>query len=254
MSAKPSQASQSVPGLDRSHIDADGRIQHPSQPLNSPSNDTSFDEFDEEGDDGAKIQSMDGPEPLSKRKRLSLKTKKVLHIGGDSHPKSTATTPVLADAPESTPDTRLVHELPKQDNNFKELLKNPVDTVTSKVTSQGGQQVASNLVAKEIPHGQEVELVQAQDEVLNAKSDAAKGLAIEEVDTLVRRRQDMFLRWTMDRHVTKVRVLPQETMSKKGLKDFLISTDDGKARTDWTAYLNYVGHALHTKGIADSCS
>jgi hypothetical protein len=255
MSAKLSQASQSVPGLDRSHIDADGRIQHPSQPLNSPSKDSGFSEFDEEGDDGMKTQSMDDPEPLSKRKRLSLKTKKVLHIGGDSLPRITAAAPILAEAPDSTSNARLVHALPKQeDHKFKELLQNPINTVTSKVTSHGGQQVASNLVAKEISHGQEVELVQAQDEVLNAKTDAARVLAIEEVDTLVRRRQDTFLRWTMDRHVTKVRILPQETVSTKDLKDFLILTDDGKAKTDWTAYLNYVGHALHTKVIADCCS
>lgn len=254
MSAKISQASQSVPGLDRAHIDADGKIQHPSELLNSPSNDSGFDELDAQGDDGEENHHKDDPEPLSKRKRLSLKTKKVLHIGGNYSPKITPTAPVLADAPDTISNSRLVHPIPKQeDHKFKDVLHHPVDTITSKVTGQGGQQVASNLVAKEISHGKEVELVQAQDEILNAKTDPATVLAIEEVGTLVKRRQDMFVRWTIDRHVTKVRILPEETVSKKEPKDFLILTD-GKPRTDWIAYLNHVCHTLCTKCLADDHS
>lgn len=242
MSAKESNllpVSQADPGLDRSRIDAHGNIQLVSESPKSPSNDSGFGEIDEDSIGG--VENTTEEPPLSKRQRITLKTKRVLHIGAESPPKIAAAAPILADAPDTVSDARLVHEIPEPEGNtFKDLLHNPVDTVTSKVTGQGGQQIASNLVAKEISHGNEVELVQAQDRILHARTEAAKLLAIEEVDTLVKRRQDVFLRWTLDRHVTKVRILNQEPVSERKPKDFVVLTPDGKGKTDWQAYLNYV--------------
>ena len=110
----------------------------------------------------------------------------------------------------------------------------------SVVAGQGGHQAASNLLAKEVSHGQEVELVKAHDEVLTASSEAVKLLAVKELGALMKARQDQYVRWTMDRHVTKVRLRPQGTVEKKKKRDFVVRMKEGKEKMDWEGYVVHV--------------
>lgn len=182
---------------------------------------------------------------LSKRERFSLKAKKILHIPDDSNSEDKVPGPILADAPDAVSNARLIVEPPKNESpTAKDLLHHPVATITSKVSGKGGQQVAANMVAKEVSHGREVELVLAQDVVLAAKTKSEKLLAIKNVDKLMQERQDMFVRWTIDRHVMKVRKLPEHSVPKRDKKDFERKLPDGRVKMDWEGYANHVSRFI----------
>ena len=226
-------------GLDRTRINANDQVQL----ISDPSDD--FKSIDGAVDSSGGTFEQD-PSPLSKRKRLSLSAKKVLHLGNDASNKLLPTAPILADAPQTDSHSRLVYDLPPKENNkLKDLAHDPVDTVKSKVTGQGGHQAASNLAAKEISHGREVELLRAHDEIARSRTEAEKLLAIKNVDEMMAARQDMFVRWTMDRHVTKVRMLPQNNVPLKNRAEFMVKTGDGKVNMDWKGYFVHVGAVMH---------
>ena len=106
----------------------------------------------------------------------------------------------------------------------------------SKVSGQGNHQMAANIAAKEISHGQEVDLLNAHDRVENAETETEKVLAIQDLEKLMKERQTMYVRWTMDRHVTKCRVLPRETSVRKSRSEFETKNDQGETKLDWEAY------------------
>lgn len=223
-------------GLDRTRINTKGQIELISEsPEREPKIDggAGFIEYHDNNPDQADIR-------LSKRKRLSIKAKNLLHIGSDSNaPEPNG--PVLADAPDSVSKSRLVSDAPiKEPHTLSDVVHNPVETVKSKVTGTSGHQAAANLVTKEISHGREVELVQAHEEIAHARTDKERLLAIENVGCLVKARQDQFVRWTMDRHVTKVRILKKPPESLKPRGGFVIKQTDGKERMDWTSYISHV--------------
>lgn len=223
-------------GLDRTRINAQDQIQLISEsPEREPNVDggAGFIEYHNDHPGQADVG-------LSKRKRLSIKAKNLLHIGSDPTAPE-AKGPVLADAPDSVSKSRLVSDAPtKESHTLSDLVHNPVETVKSKVTGTSGHQAAANLVAKEISHGREVELVQAHEDIARAKTDRERLLAIQNVDELVKARQDMFVRWTMDRHVTKVRMLKKPTESMKPRAEFVMKQADGKERMDWAGYVAHV--------------
>jgi hypothetical protein len=117
---------------------------------------------------------------------------------------------------------------------------NPVDTVKSKVSNQGNQQIAANIAAKEISHGKEVDLVNAHDAVTRATTEREKLLAIKDLSKLTKERQGTYARWSLDRHVTKVRRLPRESMVKKPQSQFMKKNSQGQLVTDWNAYGSHV--------------
>jgi hypothetical protein len=130
--------------------------------------------------------------------------------------------------------------LVQETHKLKDIAHDPIDTVKSKVSGQGGHQVASNLVAKEISHGREVQLVQAHDKIPRARTETERLLAIKNVDEMLAARQDMFVRWTMDRHVTKVRILPRHNVYLKPRREFIRKDSDGKKKMDWEVYVVHV--------------
>ena len=175
-----------------------------------------------------------------KRHGAALKLRKKLHISkpsDDPNPESE----ILANGSVEKSGSRLVTSPPSPDKpTLKDVLHNPIDTVKSKLSDQGSHQIAANIAAKEIPHGKDVDLVKAQIAVENAKTDREKALATLTVEELIRERQNMFIRWTLDRHVTKVRVLPRDSFVRKSRADFAITNDNGKVQTDWDAYTHHV--------------
>ena len=152
MSAEFVPVAQNDVGLDRTHINAVGQIELVS--------DTSKKSINEPP--GGSSNHEEDHSPVNKIKYFSKKIKKVINIGGkSSNSRIIPTAPVLADAKDTAPNnTRLIHDLPEPEKTtVKEKLQNPIATVKSVVAGQGGHQAASNLLAKEVSHGQEVELV-----------------------------------------------------------------------------------------------
>jgi hypothetical protein len=176
-----------------------------------------------------------------KKDHAKDKLKDAFHIRKDSVEPEVHEGAILANSVEQTNDSRLEHDLPQHEKKTtKDLIHDPVNTIKEKVTGQGSHQAAANIAAKEIPHGQEVDLVRAHDRVNRAQTDAERLLAIQDLDKLVKERQDMFVRWTMDRHVTKVRRLPKENFPKKTVADFeRWDPVEGKVM-DWRGYLAHV--------------
>ncbi|KAF2116023.1 hypothetical protein BDV96DRAFT_573204 [Lophiotrema nucula] len=119
------------------------------------------------------------------------------------------------------------------------MAHNPVDTVKSAISGQGSHQVAANIAAKEISHGEDVELLRSEDRVKNAGTEAETRIAVHEFDGLMQERQSMFVRWTMDRHVTKLRRLPLESFEPKTAAQFRTMNSRGEDVMDWSAYRTY---------------
>ena len=177
----------------------------------------------------------------SKRHRLLHKTKAIFHVS-PTKDDVVPTAPVLADARDTASDARLVSEPPKpKTHTAKDVLHHPVSTAISKATGQGGHQIASNLVSKEISHGHEVKVVRAQDEVDKPGTKIEVKRRKDALDVLVKERQDMFVRWTMDRHITKVRILPVSTVPKRSRKEFTVIGQDGEKKMDWESWAHHVG-------------
>lgn len=227
-----------VAGLDRTTIDSSGKIELVSLPSELPSSESSLGP-ESPATSASSISSPADP-PLSKRKRILQKTKEILHVSkSDTDPVATA--PVLANARDTVSDQRLVNEPPQPEKHTaKDLLHHPVSTVVSKVSGQGGHQIASNLVAKEISHGNEVDVVRAKDELAKPGTEAEVKERRHTLEEMIKERQDMFVRWTMDRHVTKVRILPTDTVPRRTRQDFEVIGRDGKKKTDWEGYANHV--------------
>ncbi|KAF2491290.1 hypothetical protein BU16DRAFT_515579 [Lophium mytilinum] len=52
----------------------------------------------------------------------------------------------------------------------------------------------------------------------------------------MKERQSTFVRWTLDRHVTKVRVMPRDTFTRKSRAQFETKNTEGDIVMDWKAY------------------
>jgi hypothetical protein len=222
-------------GLDRSNITQQNQIQIPKLEENNGNNHVNHAE--NEGSSSSKLVNT-----LKDRKHhAAVKIRKTLHISKATDD-LTSQSPVLANTTEEQSDSRLVHQLPIPDKpTVKDFIHNPIDTVKSKVSDQGNQQVAANIAAKEISHGEEVDLVNAHDAVSRATTERERLMAIQDVKRLMKERQSTYARWTLDRHVTNVRVLPKETMVRKSQADFQIKDIRGQIVTDWNAYGSHVG-------------
>jgi hypothetical protein len=221
-------------GLDRSNITTENQIQIPSL-----DHEDSFDINSAEPETRSSSHLVNS---LKERKHhAGIKIRKTLHISKATDNLSSQS-PVLANSSdEPSSKSRLVHQLPAPEKTtVKDFLHNPVDTVKSKVSDQGNQQVAANIAAKEIAHGEEVDLINAHDAVNRAKTESERLLAIQDVKRLMKERQSTYARWSLDRHVSKVRVLPKETMVRRPQADFQNKDIRGQITTDWNAYGSHV--------------
>jgi len=188
-----------------------------------------------------------------RRHSAAAKARKVLHI---SKPSDTSTTnPILAnDSTAKSNRSRLGHDLPEPSSiSVDGLLHHPVDTIKDKISAQSSQQAAANIATKEISHGQEVKLVQAEDRVQEAVTEREREIAVQERDGLIRERQNIYVRWTMDRHVAQCRVMPKD-IAKKNRSEFEHKTLDGHTAVDWRAYGTHVRFDLSSATLATTNS
>jgi hypothetical protein len=92
--------------------------------------------------------------------------------------------------------------------------------VKSKVSVQSNHQAVASAVAKEVPYRNEADLVNAYTAVNRATTDREKPVASQELSILLRERKSTYVRWTFDRHVTRVKVLPRDTIIRPARAHF----------------------------------
>ncbi|KAF1956333.1 hypothetical protein CC80DRAFT_446178 [Byssothecium circinans] len=236
---------ESAIGLDRANIDLHGLIELPNEAPQA-SNDRRSIDSEEEKKRHSSLHRVRAS--ISEKKHdATLKIKKTLHIG-----KSTETSidedldrdgSALANPVTEASSSRLHEKLPVPEKaTVKDFMHHPIDTTKDKVSNHGNEEIAANIAAREISHGQDVDLLNAHEEIQTAETDEKRERAEENFEELLKERQNMFVRWTMDRHVTKVRVLPKAAFVRKGKEEF--TGKDGSV--DWRGYgehlVKYVAH------------
>ncbi|KAL5120432.1 hypothetical protein ACEQ8H_001722 [Pleosporales sp. CAS-2024a] len=220
-------------GLDRADITYENRIELPRV-------DSEHDHSETEREPEARSSSNLVSVLRERKHHVATKIRKTLHISKATD-ESDPQTPLLAGTADEASDSRLVHQLPAPDKpTVKDFLHNPIDTVKSKVSDQGNQQVAANMAAKEIAHGVEVDLINAYDAVGWAHTESERLLAIDDVKRLIRERQSTYARWSLDRHVTKIRILPRDTMVRRPQADFQNKDAHGQMVTNWNGYASHL--------------
>lgn len=151
---------------------------------------------------------------------------------------------LLAPSYDEPSDSRLVHQLPLPDKpTIKDFIHHPTEVIKSKISDQSNHQVAAHIAAKEIPHGEEVDLINAHDAISRATTESERLAAIQDAERLMQERQHTYARWSLDRHITKLRVLPNESMARKSQVEFQRKNDHGQLQTDWKAYGRHVSEA-----------
>jgi hypothetical protein len=177
-----------------------------------------------------------------RRHSTAIKLRKVLHIKKPSDDIQPASHPILAnDSTTGQSKSRLDNGAQNHDKiTVHDVLHHPIDTVKNRASAQGSHQTAANIATKEISHGQEVDLVEAQARVEQAQTQHEKVEAMEERDGLIKERQNTYVRWTVDRHVTQCRVLPRQDFVKKSKADFEYKTLENGTMVDWRAYGRHV--------------
>ena len=187
-------------------------------------------------------------EHVSKRARLKEKAKEILHIDKG---RITVTEPedgvTLAPSPNPTEmPYRLDNHPPEEGiHGLKDFVHQPVRTIKVKAERKTNKAVAENLSTAEISHAHDVELILAQDHVASAQTEEERSSANQDLEVLKRARQDMFVRWTMDRHVLKIRQLERKPVQHRERADFVAKGESGQHKMDWKAYGSHVRSIRH---------
>lgn len=175
----------------------------------------------------------------TKKHKAGVKIRRKLHIGRASDDRDLATIAIAANHQAS--DSRYVVDAPEPDYaTLKDFIQNPIDTVRAKVSERSHQQCVEQITAKEVPHGDEVDLLRTAEAVEIAETDTRRLLAIQDLSKLLEQRQATYARWTLDRHVTKLRPLPRDQMKLKPRSDFEKYNSREGLVIDWKAYGQHV--------------
>ncbi|CAI6243094.1 unnamed protein product [Periconia digitata] len=232
--------------LDRADIHRKSRIELPQKSPDS-SNDHRENQDEEEKRNKSTLHRV-RVSVSEKKHDTAVKIKKTLHISKEAGTGSRIIdddlqndASALANPVPQKSDSRLKEKLPVPEKaTVKDFLHNPIDITKKKLNDRGNSEAAANLAAKEISHGQEVDLLHAHDQLQNASTDAEKKEMTETFGELMKERQNMFVRWTADRHITKVRILPKTTFVRKSMQEFMRKDPGGNVAMDWQAYVQHL--------------
>ena len=238
-------------GLDRASFNvydkADHHIIAPLQEhVHSPgSSDSDDDDNGEDQEENASnSRSFANVRRVSAKVRSKVKTKthKILHTSHEHHASQSPTAPPLAPAAtHDGDDDRLFNPVPEHKGpQIKDLLHSPVETVSSILHGASGAKMAAVMDNQVIAHGANVNMVRAYDKVTDAHDQEDKESALGELEDLKKTRQDQYVRWTMDRHVLKVRRIPPLNIQRPQMKDFRISDQKQAGQVDWATYGQHV--------------
>ncbi|KAI1533283.1 repeatdomain containing protein [Pyrenophora tritici-repentis] len=244
-------------GLERSQITSQGQIELPERRSTSSSSDF----------DGVQPDTQSSTHQLlnkvkRKKRHATIKIREALHIAkpADDAKKLEPEALVLADtAAVGESNSRLDDKsTAPEKHGVKDVLRYPIDTVKKMGWSRGNQELADNIAVSEMPHGQEVDLVQAATTASQAQTEEGKQQAKETLSEMLRQRQNTYVRWSLDRHVTKLRVLPRNTIKLKPRSDFTTTDSQGTTTIDWKNYtthlLDYYAHQYGGQYIGSSSS
>lgn len=250
-------------GLDRAaynvYDEAEHRLVEPIQEQCQTSRSDCSDIGDDQDDTNASPRGFANVRRVSEKVRSKAKAKtiKILHPSTKQHtsPESLPA-PALAPAPAATADNdRLYNPLPEHKGpQAKDLLHHPVDTVSSLLHGASGAKMAEVMDNQTIAHGANVNLVRAHDRVASAESKEEKHSAVDDLEGLKKARQDTYVRWTMDRHVLKVRRIPPLQLPRPNKKDYTVGKEKGKGPVNWAMYGQDVGYLLMIQGAAPDVS
>ena len=193
--------------------------------------------------DGSSQPDPAATRDVSTKNRLKMKAREILHINSS---RSAVTEPAdgVTLAPSPNPaalPSRLYSQPPKEGLvGLKDFTHQPVQTLKAKVERRTNREVAVNFATVEISHAHDVELVLAQDHMASANTDEERLSAHQDLDVLKKARQDMFVRWTMDRHVRKIRQLERKPVQHRARAEFVTKDESGQGRMDWKAYGGHV--------------
>ena len=238
-------------GLDRAYFNAYDKADcHITAPLQqqAPNSSSGDGGSDDTGDD--QREARESPRTFASVRRVSAKvrfkvktkTHKMLHTSYEQHaPKSPAVPALAPAAAHDGDDERLFHPAPEHKGpQVKELLHNPVDTVSSLLHGASGAKMADVVDSQVIAHGANVNLVRVYDRAADTDNKDERQLALKELEDLKKARQDQYVRWTMDRHVLKVRRIPPLNLQRPQKKDFRIRDQKEEDQINWAMYGEHV--------------
>lgn len=242
-------------GLDRASFNVyDKADRHIIAPLQEHAPNPSSSDSDSDDIDIGKEEAGTSPRSFANVRRVSAKvrskvktqTHKILHTSHDQHAPQLPTAPALAPPPTHDRDNdRLFHPAPEHKGpQVKDLLHKPVDTVSSLLHGASGAKMAAVMDNQVIAHGADVNLVRVYDKVADAENKDEEQSALGELEDLKKTRQDQFVRWTMDRHVLKVRRIPPLSLQRPQQKDFKMDDQEG-GQVDWASYSQHVRALLN---------
>ena len=181
-------------------------------------------------------------EHVSKKSHLKKKAKEILHINKPSTVTEPAHAVTLAPSPNQTGIPRRLDDHPPEEgiHGLKDFVHQPVQAIKAKAVRKTNREVAGNISTAEVSHAHDVELILALDHLESANTEAERSSAQHQLEKLKRARQDLFVRWTMDRHVSKIRQLDKTPIRHRKRTDFITKDESGQHRMDWKAYGSHV--------------
>lgn len=231
------------------HIAAPLKEQAPS-PNHSLNDSDDSDIDDSQGEPSAHPRSFADVRRVSAKIRSTVQTKthKILHTSRRQHELPAPKAAALAPAPlHDGDDDRLFHPTPEHKGpQVKDLLHNPVDTVSSVLHGASGAKMADVMDNQVIAHGADVNLVRMYDEVARADNEEERLSALASLEDLKKSRQDQYVRWTMDRHVLKVRRIPPMNLQWPQKEEFKMRNQEGEGQVNWALYSQHVRAIFHT--------
>ena len=256
ITSNPTSIEHTSGGLDRAFFDiydkADRHIIAPlqKQASHSDSNDIDSDETVEAtGEPSPSTRKFANVRRVSAKVRSTVKNKthKILHASHDQNAPRVPAAPILAPAAtHDGDDDRLLHPLPEDKGpQVKDLFHNPVDTVSSVLHGASGAKMADVVDNQVIAHGANVNLIRAYDKVADTDNKEGQHSALGELEDLKKERQDQYVRWTMDRHVLKVRRIPPLDLQRPQKNDFRIGHEKEEGQVNWALYGQHVRTLLH---------
>lgn len=251
--AKSASIEHASTGLDRASFNVyDKADRHIIAPIKENAPSPSSSDSDGDDNDGDQEEANTSPRSFANVRRVSAKVKskvktqthKILHTSHQQHAPQLPTTPALAPAPIHDGDhDRLFHPVQEHKGpRVKDVLHHPVDTVSSLLSGASGAKMAAVMDNQVIAHGADVNLVRVSDKVTEAGNEEDKQSALAELEDLKKARQDQYVRWTMDRHVLKVRRIPPLNIKRPQKKDFKMEDQKEEGQIDWATYSQHLVH------------
>jgi len=229
--------------------EAERHLVEPVQEQHQASRTDSSDTGDDQDDMKASPRSFANVRRVSEkvRSKAKAKTNKILHLSAKQYASNEPLpAPALAPAPATTADNDRLYNPPQEHKGpqAKDLLHRPIDTVSSLLHGASGAKMAEVMDNQTIAHGANVNLVRAHDKVASAENEEKKVSAVDDLEGLKKARQDTYVRWTMDRHVLKVRRIPPLELPRPCWEDYAMVEGKGKGPFGWAMYGQDVGYLL----------